>query len=76
MHICKDLGDVDLLDLRYRGNLYTNLLLPLDAFFFSKLRDAIRYIMNNNGHNALISYIGDLIYCGLPSKIHKAYHFY
>ena len=25
--------------------------------------------MKNNGHNALLNYIDDLIYCGLPSQI-------
>ena len=31
--------------------------------------------MNINGHNALFSYIDDLIYCGLPSTIHASYQF-
>ena len=31
--------------------------------------------MNKNGHNALINYIDDLIYCGLPSNIGYSYQF-
>ena len=30
--------------------------------------------MKNLGHNALMNYIDDLIYIGLPSKIHDSYH--
>ena len=29
--------------------------------------------MNKNGHNALLNYIDDLIYCGLPSNIGHSY---
>ena len=31
--------------------------------------------MNKNGHNALLNYIDDLIYCGLPSIISTSYQF-
>ena len=31
--------------------------------------------MKNNGHIALLNYISDLIYCGLPSKIDPTYIF-
>ena len=31
--------------------------------------------MNKNGFPGLHNYIDDLIYCGLPSKIHKPYQF-
>ena len=78
-HIRIDPGDIDLLGLQHRGKLYLDLFLPfgfrLGAFFFSKLSDSIRYIMNINGHDALFSYIDDLIYCGLPSTIHTSYQF-
>ena len=30
--------------------------------------------MKNFGHNALMNYIDDLIYIGLPSKIYNSYH--
>ena len=47
----------------------------MGAFFLSKISDAVRYIMNKNGHNALLNYIDDLIYCGLPSNIGSSYKF-
>ena len=31
--------------------------------------------MKQHGHNTLMSYIDDLIYIGLPSKIHQSYQF-
>ena len=31
--------------------------------------------MAKNGHNALMNYIYDLIYCGLPSSIDQSYQF-
>ena len=31
--------------------------------------------MNKNGHNALLNYIDDLIYCRLPSTISTSYQF-
>ena len=31
--------------------------------------------MNMSGHNALLNYIDDLIYCGLPSTINHFYQF-
>ena len=78
-HIRIDPGDIDLLGLQHRGKLYLDLSLPfgyrLGAFFFSKISDAVRFIMNKNGHNALLNYIDDLIYCGLPSNIGHSYQF-
>ena len=72
-HIRIDPGDINLLGLQHRGKLYLDLSLPfgfrLGAFFFSKISDSVRLIMNKNGHNALLNYIDDLIYCGLPSTI-------
>ena len=72
-HLRIDPGDIDLLALQHRDKLYIDLSLPfgyrLGAFFFSKISDAVRYIMSQNGHNALLNYIDDLIYCALPSKI-------
>ena len=78
-HIRIDPGDIDLLGLQHRDKLYLDLSFPfgyrLGAFFFSKISDAVRYIMNKNGHNALMNYIDDLIYCGLPSNIGHSYQF-
>ena len=31
--------------------------------------------MARHGHNALMNYIDDLIYCGLPSTAHQSYQF-
>ena len=78
-HLRIDPGDIDLLALQHRDKLYIDLSLPfgyrLGAFFFREISDAVRYIMSQNGHNSLLNYIDDLIYCALPSKIHEPYHF-
>ena len=69
-HLRIDPGDIDVLALQHRDKLYIDLSLPfgyrLGAFFFSKISDAVRYIMSQNDHNALLNYIDDLIYCALP----------
>ena len=76
-HIKIDLGDIDLLELYHKGCYYIDLALPfgfrLGSFFFSKLSDGVCYIMKKHGHNALLNYLDDLIYCGLPSNIDQAY---
>ena len=70
-HIHIDPVDIDLLGLQHRGKLYLDLSRPfgirLRAFFFSKISDSVRFIMNKNGHNAI--FIDGLMYCGLPSTI-------
>ena len=74
-----DPGDIDLLGLQHEDQLYLDLSVPFGyrsgSFFFSKISDSIRYIMANNGHNAPINYIDDLIYCGLPSTVNQSYQF-
>ena len=47
----------------------------LRSGFFERCSDAIRFIMKKHTHNALLNYIDDLIYIGLPSKIYQSYHF-
>ena len=78
-HVRINPGDIDLLGLRFREQYYADLALPfgfrLGSIFFSKLRDSIRYIMAQHDHPDLHNYIDDLLYCGLPSKIHSAYEF-
>ena len=78
-HIRIDPGDINLLGLQHRGKLYLDQSLPfgyrLGTFFFSKISDAVRYIMSKNGHNARLNYIDDLVYCGLPSTIDSSYKF-
>ena len=78
-HLRIDPGDIDLLAQQHRDKLYIDLSLPfgyrLGTFFFSKISNALRYIMSQNGRNALLNYIDDLIYCALPSKIQEPYRF-
>ena len=77
-HIRIDPGDIDLLGLQHQGKYFIDLSLPfgykLGSFFFMKISDAVRYIMNNNGH-AMLNYSDDLIYTAVPSTIHKSYQF-
>ena len=65
--------------LQHRDQLYLDLSVPfgyrLGSFFFSKISDSIRFIIPKNGHNALMNYIDDLIYCVLPSNINQSYEF-
>ena len=42
---------------------------------FERCSDTIRYIMKLQGCDNLMNYIDDLIYIGLPSKIHQFYQF-
>ena len=76
-HIRIDPGDIDLLGLYHKGRYYIDLALPfgfrLCSFFFSKLSDGVCYMLKNYGHDALLNYLDDLIYCGLPSNINQAY---
>ena len=51
-----DQGDIDWLGL-YHNN---------GSKFFERYSNVIRFIMKQNGHNALFNYIDDLIYVGLP----------
>ena len=73
-----DPGDIDLLGIVH-NHLYLDGSVPfgfrLGSGFFERCSDAIRYIMKCHGHNALLNYIDDLIYVGLPSKIHESYSF-
>ena len=74
-HIHIDPGDIDLLGIRHKS-LFLDGSLPfgfrLGSGIFERCSDAIRYIMKNFGHNALMNYIDDLIYIGLPSKIYNS----
>ena len=76
-HIRIDPGDIDLLGIRHK-NLFLDGSLPfgfrLGSGIFERCSDAIRYIMKNFGYNALMNYIDDLIYIGLPSKIYHSYY--
>ena len=76
-HIRIDPGDIDLLGISHK-NLFLDVSLPFGfrhgSGIFERCSDAIRYIMKHFGHNALMNYIDDLIYIGLPSKIYHSYH--
>ena len=78
-HVRFDLGDIDLLGLRFRDQYFADLALPfgfrLGSIFFSKLSDSIRYIMTQHGYPHLHNYIDDFLYYELPSKIQAAYEF-
>ena len=77
-HLRIDPGDIDLLGILHQ-DLFLDGSLPfgfrLGSGFFERCSDAIRFIMKKHNHNALLNYIDDLIYIGLPSKIHQSYHF-
>ena len=77
-HLRIDPGDIDLLGILHR-DLFLDGSLPfgfrLGSGFFERCSDAIRFIMKQHNHNALLNYIDDLIYIGLPSKIHQSYKF-
>ena len=77
-HLRIDPGDIDLLGILHK-DLFLDGSLPfgfrLGSGFFERCSDAIRFIMKKHNHNALLNYIDDLIYIGLPSKIHQSYQF-
>ena len=77
-HLRIDPGDIDLLGILHQ-DLFLDGSLPfgfhLGSGFFERCSDAIQFIMKKHNHNALLNYIDDLIYVGLPSKIHDSYNF-
>ena len=71
-------GTINLLGLHHRHLFLDGSRLlgyRLGSAIFECYSDAIRYIIKIHGHNALMNYIDDLIYIGLPSKIHDSYQF-
>ena len=78
-HLRIDPGDIDLLGILHK-DLFLDGSLPfgfrLGSGFFERCSDAIRFIMKKHNHNALLNYIDDLIYIGLPSTIYQSYQFY
>ena len=77
-HIHIDSGDIHLLGL-HNKHAYLDGSMPyryrLGSGIFERCSDAIRYIMKQHGYDALMNYIVDLIYIGLPSKIHESSQF-
>ena len=73
-----DLGDIDLLGMKFQGQYFIDLSVAFGYRHGSKIfhkKDAIRYIMTVSGFPNLFKYIDDLVYTGLPSNIHQAFHF-
>ena len=77
-HIRIDHGNIDLLGLHHR-HTFRDGSMPfgyhLRAGIFENSSNEVRYIMKKHGHNTLLNYIDDLIYIGLPSKMHDSYRF-
>ena len=77
-HLRIDPRDIDLLGLSHY-DAYIDVSLPFGfrhgSIFFQRCSDAIRYIMKEHGFPGLWNYIDDLIYTGLPSKIHDSFAF-
>ena len=76
--ISKGYGYVDSVGLEHH-KLYVDLLLlfryHMRPVLSHKVTDSVRYILNKNGHNALLNYTDDFIYCGFPSPTDQAYEF-
>ena len=74
-----DPGDVDLLGIRFQDQYFIDLSVPFGyrhgSKIFQRCTDSIRHIMAKHGFPGLHNYIDDLIFTGLPSKIHLAYEF-
>ena len=77
-HLRIDPGDIDLLGVKHK-HFFLDVTLPFrfrhGSTFFTCCSDAIRHIMRQHGFPGLWTYIDDLIYTGLPSKIHQSYTF-
>ena len=74
-----DPGDIDLLGIRFEDQHFIDLSVPFryrhGSKSFEHCTDSIRHIMAKHGFPGLYNYIDDLIFTGLPSKIHLAYEF-
>ena len=71
-HIRIDARDIDLLGICH-NNAHLDQELPFG--FCHGCNDAVHRIMHQYGFPGLWNYIDDLIYTGLPSKIHQSYQF-
>ena len=74
-----DPEDIDLLGFKLKNNYFLDLSVTFGyrngSQILERCTDTIRFIMSQHGFPHLHSYIDDLIYTGLPSKIHKSYNF-
>ena len=74
-----DPGDVELLGIRFQDQYFIDLSVPFGyrhgSKTFQRCTDSIRHIVAKHGFPGLHNYIDDLIFTGLPSKIHLAYEF-
>ena len=77
-HLRIDPRDIDLLSLAHH-DAYIDASLPFGfrhgSIFFQRCSDTIRYVMKEHGFPGLWNYLDDLIYTGLPSKIHESFAF-
>ena len=71
-----DSGDIDLLGIKFDDQYFFDLSAPLGyrhgSKTFQHCTDSFHHIMAKHGFPGLYNYIDDLIYNGLPSKIHLA----
>ena len=78
-HIWIDPGDIDLLGFKIKNIFFIDLSLPFGfhfgSFFFSKISDAIRYIMVCHGYPNMSNYIDDFFVLRFAVKIGPAYQF-
>ena len=72
-------GAIDLLGIKFDDQYFINLSVLFvhrhDSKIFQRCTDSIRPIMAQHGFPGLYNYIDDLIFTGLPSKIHLVYEF-
>ena len=62
-----DPGDIDLLGMKFQGQYFIDLLVAFGYRHGSKIFQRCT--------DAFFNYIDDLVYTGLPSNIHQAFHF-
>ena len=77
-HTRIDPRDIDLLGLRHKYT-FLDVMLPFifchGSVFFTHCSNIIHHIMHQHDLTGLLNYIDDLMYTGLPSKIHQSYTF-
>ena len=77
-HLTNDPGNIDLLGLKHCNYFIDGSLtfgFRHGSVLFQCCANAIRYIMNTRGYKHFYNYIDNLIYIGLPHKIHQSFQF-
>ena len=71
-----DPGDIELLGLK-QTSYFIDQSVPFGyrhgSIFYEPVTNSIKFIMKKNGFPDLYNYVDDLIYCGTPSTIFRAY---